>query len=92
MIEVSDALRSPYDCIITDMALRGMSGLDVIRLARGSAENAHTPIILFSASVENEADFMRAREQGVTKCFLKTRLTPTDLVQEVNTLVNAVTV
>ena len=74
-----------FDIIITDMAIREMNGLDVIRATRDSEKNRATPIILFSASVDDE-HFIEAQQLGANRCFLKTRLTPSELTREVDRL------
>ena len=86
MNDVRAAMEQVYDIIITDMAIREMNGLDVIRLAKESSVNKATPIILFSASVDDE-HFIEAQQLGANRCFLKTRLTPSELTREVNHLV-----
>jgi DNA-binding response OmpR family regulator len=85
MNTVRDILGQIFDVIITDMAIREMNGLDVIRLTRESELNKATPIILFSASVDDE-HFIEAQQLGANRCFLKTRLTPSELTREVNRL------
>jgi len=86
MAEVRQALAGTvFDIIVTDMMLREITGLDVIRLVRQSANNVATPIILFSASAEAE-HLHEAERLGANRCFLKTRLTPSELTREVNYL------
>ena len=81
---VQETLQQPFDLIVTDMAIREINGLDVIRIAKESPNSA-APIILFSASVE-EQRFVEAKHCGANKCFLKTRLTPSELLREINQL------
>ena len=79
---VSQLLQQPFDLIVTDMAIREINGLDVILLAKASP-NCLTPVILFSASVD-EQRFVEAKHSGAARCFLKTRLTPSELLREIN--------
>ncbi|MEI8103688.1 MAG: response regulator [Candidatus Moraniibacteriota bacterium] len=86
MNAVQAAVEKPFDMVVTDMAIREMNGLDVIRLVRESSINSATPIILFSASVD-DAQFAEAKNLGADSCFLKTRLTPSELLKEVGRLI-----
>jgi CheY-like chemotaxis protein len=42
--------RTKYDLVILDLTMPGMDGLAVGKTMRGSAMNARTPILLFTAS------------------------------------------
>ena len=71
-----------YVLMITDMVMSGLNGKELIAKLK---ENNHTkdlPVFLFSASVD-EAELEKMRQQGA-KCFMKTHITPSELVQEVN--------
>lgn len=83
--KVRSTLGTHFDLVITDMAIRGMTGKDVIEEVHRSEVNAKTPIILFSASVD-DSRMEEEKNYGATKYYLKTRLTPTELVREVNAL------
>lgn len=83
---VQEAVEKPFDTVVIDMAIRKMDGLDVIRLVRESSVNSTTPIVLFSASVD-DIQFAEAKKLGADICFLKTRLTPSELLREVELLI-----
>lgn len=85
---VREALRESFSLVITDMAIQGMSGKEVIDQVKVSEANAETPIILFSASLDEQV-VKREHNYGATAYHLKTRLTPTELVREVNKLLAA---
>lgn len=87
--KVRQALDQPFDLVITDMIIRGMDGMEVIEMVRASKQNTQTPIILFSASVD-DIEAKQAEERGATKYFLKTRLAPSELAREVNLLLEHV--
>lgn len=75
---------TPFDIIITDMMVPNMMGGDVIQSLRKDARYAETPMILFSASLEEDEATM-AKRFAADRCFAKTRVTPlriSDAVQE----------
>ena len=74
-----------FDVVVIDMAIRKMDGLDAIRLVRESSINSDTPIILFLASVD-DTQFAETKKLGADICFLRTRLTPSELLKAVDQL------
>lgn len=71
-----------YDLIITDMIMSGINGKELIDRLKADERTKDTPVFLFSASVGQDVlDSIRC--EGV-QCFMKTRITPSDLVREVN--------
>jgi two-component system phosphate regulon response regulator PhoB len=66
------AAEAPPDIVILDWMIEGVSGIEVCRRLRRSAETAHVPIIMLTARGE-EADRIRGLETGaddyVTKPF-----------------------
>jgi len=73
-----EALENQYDLIITDMVMPAMSGLEIVGKLKQEEKTKHIPIIVISASVENEAE-KAVRELGVDDFLLKTRIIPSDL-------------
>ncbi len=83
---VEAAGREHFDLVITDAMLPNMTGQEVIERLKGSDATKHIPIFLLSASLE-EAEMNRfANSPDVFKAFLKTQITPTELVREVNSV------
>lgn len=60
----------PYNLVITDGELEGMSGPELIKAIREDKDVRvrSTPIVLFSGSSSMQG---RARDAGATDCFLK---------------------
>ena len=81
-----EALANHYDLIITDAVLPGMTGAEIIRKLRDEESTKAIPIILLSASLD-EQQFKEA-SIGATKAFLKTQITPSELVYEINTMLS----
>lgn len=79
------ALERHFDLIITDMVMPGMTGQEVINALRIREDKKDIPIFVFSASLV-EDDLERMRCEGAEKCFMKTRITPSDLASEVDKL------
>jgi FixJ family two-component response regulator len=71
-----DAKRS-YDCVITDVHMPGMSGLDLNRLL--AARGATTPVILITARTEPELEAQAAAAGAV--CLLRKPFATDDLIK-----------
>lgn len=71
-----------YSLIITDMVMAGLNGKELIAKLKEDSRTKNLPVFLFSASVDDAA-LEAMRKQGA-KCFMKTHITPSELVREVN--------
>lgn len=83
---MEDAIANHYDLIITDAVLPGMMGAEIIGRLRAEESTKATPIILLSASLD-EQQFKEA-SIGATKAFLKTQITPSEVVYEINAMLS----
>jgi CheY-like chemotaxis protein len=83
---VEAAEREHFDLVITDAMLPNMTGQEVIERLKGSDVTKHIPIFLLSASLEETEMKLLADSPDVFKAFLKTQITPTELVREVNSV------
>ena len=79
-----EALKNPYDLIITDAVLPGLMGGEIVQRLRAEKSYEKAPIVLLSASLDSES--FEAASVGATKAFLKTEITPSEIVYEVNDL------
>jgi DNA-binding response OmpR family regulator len=75
------ALERPFDLIITDMMLPGMNGHEIIVRLKAEESTKNVPVFLFSASVSVE-ELGQAECEGADRCFMKTRITPSELAAE----------
>lgn len=78
------ALAGGFDMLITDMMMPGIGGQEIISRLRQTGHGKNVPIILLSASVEEDRLNDIAKEDSVDKTFLKTRITPSELAYAVN--------
>ena len=76
------ALKPNYDCIVLDIMLPKMSGLDILKIAR--ARGVKTPIIMLSALNEVE-DKIRGLESGADD-YLAKPFKVTELIARINAL------
>lgn len=67
------ALTSPPDLVISDLWMRGLSGLQLCRLLHEEPLTAHVPIVLMSASLDKRARYWALRS-GATSVIDKQRL------------------
>lgn len=56
------------DCIILDLSMPGISGLDILRAIRGRDDMAAVPVIVFSAS--DSSDNILAAYRHHANCFI----------------------
>ncbi len=80
---IEAAHESRFDLIITDMVLPGLSGKEVLRMLKSDEDLKDIPVFLFSASIDAD-ELHRIACEGAEQCFMKTRITPTELTREVN--------
>jgi two-component system response regulator QseB len=73
---------SPYDVLILDNGLPGMSGLELVQRARSLTHRRRTPIIMLSAS-----DAARAALRAGTDVFLKKPYKVETIIETVKGLV-----
>lgn len=78
-------VETPFDIIVTDMIVPNMTGGEVIQSLRKDARYTETPMILFSASLEEDEASM-AKRFLADRCFAKTRVTPSRISDAVKEL------
>lgn len=81
-IGLKEAINKSFDLIITDIIVPGMSGKEIIAGLKREEATKNIPIIVLSASLADE-DLKKVKEMGVEDYYVKTRITPSDLVKRV---------
>ncbi len=70
------------DLIITDAMLPGINGKDLVAGIHQAPESSQVPIFVISASVDDD-DMNDMLSAGATRAFLKTKIVPSQLADEV---------
>ncbi|MFZ2188033.1 MAG: response regulator [Candidatus Moraniibacteriota bacterium] len=78
---IKEAMQEDFDLIIIDMVMPAMNGEEVVAKLRMEEKTKHIPIIVLSASVDEETQ-KRVEQMGIQAFFVKTRITPSDLSKE----------
>ncbi len=80
------AMEESFDLIITDVMMPGMDGRELISQLRDTEQGKQIPIFLLSASVSMEDESVKILSDAgiITRAFLKTRITPSELTYAVN--------
>ncbi len=80
------ALAGNFDLIITDVMMPNMDGREFIAKLKEEEQGKNVPIFLLSASVSLEDESVKTLTEAgiVTKAFLKTEITPSELTYAVN--------
>lgn len=78
------ATNEHFDMIITDVMIPGIEGREVIRRLKAIEGKASVPVFFLSASLE-DSHMKEIADSGLgNKSFLKTQITPSELVYAVN--------
>ena len=85
---LSAARQQPPDCVVLDLMLPGMDGLEVCRALRGDPATASLPIIMLTARAE-ESDRIVGLELGADDYIAKP-FSPNELVARVRALLRRV--
>ncbi|MBA4319019.1 MAG: hypothetical protein C0412_11530 [Flavobacterium sp.] len=83
---VKETTLENFDLFILDMVMPAMSGEEMINKIKLEDKTKNIPIIALSNSVDSETQ-KRVEDLGVQAFFVKTHLTPSELVAEVRKLV-----
>ncbi|NTW30171.1 MAG: response regulator [Candidatus Moranbacteria bacterium] len=78
------ALAGDFDMLITDVMMPSVGGHEIVLRLRQTDHGKNIPIILLSASLEDEQLSEIAESSAVDRAFLKTRITPSELAYAVN--------
>lgn len=80
------ALKEHFDIVITDVAMPGIDGREIVTHLRTIEEKQNIPVFILSASLDDET--LKALESSklVNRSFLKTQVTPSELTYAVNDL------
>lgn len=81
-VGIKKAMSGKYDIFIIDMILPGITGDEIVAKIKMEDSIKDTPIMIFSASVDYEAE-KRMRDLGADVFFMKTQLIPSDLSKKV---------
>lgn len=93
VVGVGDARRAlellseePFDAVIMDMVMPGMTGIDLLRAIKEITQAQHVRCIVLSNQGE-EADIQKAMEHGAAGYIIKAELIPSEVVERVHNLV-----
>lgn len=84
---MEEVFRHRPDCIVLDVMMPRVNGLDLLRTVRANPELTHTPILILTASCERETK-LQALDAGATD-FLEKPVDPAELLPRVR---NALTI
>ncbi len=71
------AMSSPPDIVVTDLVMKGISGVQLCRILRNEPATAHIPVVLLTASGDKRSRFW-ARSAGAAAYLGKDRLADLD--------------
>lgn len=83
-LEVAKKIK--FDIIVMDMSMPAMNGDEMLLKIRGDSENKNSFIIVLSGSAQDD-DFKNAKENGASRCLLKSQVTPTGLLEEIEGII-----
>lgn len=74
------------DIIIVDLMLPGSNGFEVIKAYQNLSKFKKIPLMILTAFADSERE-RRAKEMGIKYYFLKTMITPQELVEKIQQIV-----
>jgi len=83
---VKMAQEKKFDVIVMDMMMPAMNGYEMLKAIKKDSKNIDTPIIVISNSAQ-DAEIEKSLELGANKYLLKSSITPSGLVEEIEKLV-----
>jgi len=84
---LKEAMNDDFDLIIMDMVVPGMGGKEIMERLKMEDETKNIPIVVLSASISDE-DLEEVKKMGIVEAFVKTRITPDDLVKKIDKALN----
>jgi DNA-binding response OmpR family regulator len=76
------ALEKEFDIIVLDMVMPAMDGYGTVKKIRENPATKNIPIIILSNSAQ-EGDIVKAKKIGVSAYLLKSKVTPSQVLEEV---------
>jgi len=84
---IKEAEKGGFDCILLDMMMPAMNGYEAIKELRSREKSKNTPIIILSNSAL-DSEVQKAMELGANGYYIKTQVTPGEVVEKVKELVS----
>lgn len=84
---IKEAMNNDYDMIVLDMVMPAMTGDEMLEKLKMEDKTKNIPVIVLSASVD-EAMAKKVKEMGAQEFFIKTQITPSQLSDKVEELLN----
>jgi CheY-like chemotaxis protein len=83
---LSEAEKGGFCCILIDMAMPAMNGLEAIKELRANEKTKDIPIIILS-NTALDSEVKQALELGANEYYIKTQITPGEVADRVKDLV-----
>jgi len=83
---LSKAEKGGFSCILIDMAMPAMNGLEAIKELRANEKSKDLPIIILS-NTALDSEVKEALETGANEYFIKTQITPGEVAERVKKLI-----
>lgn len=74
------------DLILLDLELPNYSGFDILKEIKKSEKTNKIPVIIFS-NIATDENRKKAKEMGATEFLVKSSLSLTELIEEINKLI-----
>jgi DNA-binding response OmpR family regulator len=84
---IKEAMNNDYDLIILDMVMPAMTGDEMLEKLKMEDKTKNIPVIVLSASVDGEME-KKVRAMGAQEFFIKTQITPSQLSEKAEELLN----
>jgi two-component system, sensor histidine kinase and response regulator len=85
---LSEAEKGGFCCILIDMAMPAMNGLEAIKELRNNENSKNVPIIILS-NTALDSEVKQAMEIGANEYYIKTQITPGEVADRIKELVKS---
>jgi CheY-like chemotaxis protein len=82
------AKEKKFDVVVLDMVMPAMNGYEVLRELKKNKNTKDIPVLVFSNSAQ-DTEIAKAKKIGAAGYFLKSKITPAQVVSEVNSVIKA---
>ncbi|HLM83678.1 MAG TPA: response regulator [Candidatus Bathyarchaeia archaeon] len=82
---IKEAEGGGFDCVLLDMMMPEMNGLEAVKELRATEKSKNTPIIILSNSAL-DSEVQQALALGANEYYIKTKVTPGEVAEKVKEL------
>jgi len=88
LVKINNAFYIPYDLVITDMNMPGMTGLELLKIVRSNEKSKKTPVVILTADTAKES-ISEAVSLGISGYIVKP-FKPDKFISDIQKVINSI--